>query len=117
MGSGLIKTLEEHKFSIMRASLEVAGFRPSDLRLAMQRTREALSAKKVVIATADGVISDERAYVDHGTRLDAADRVFKMVSGVYAQQDKGNVNGTFTVEVVTMGAGGEKTLVRVIGKE
>jgi len=107
--------MEVHKKSMMRAVLEAAGFEPSDLRLAMRRTREALNAKKVVIATSEGQISDERAYVDHGTRMEAADRIFKMIPGMYAVREGGS-GVPFTVEVITMGVNGDKTLVRVHGQ-
>ena len=105
--------LAQRKEFLMRAALEAAGFQPTDLRKAMTRTREALDAKKVVVATHEGVISDEKEFVDHGTRLEAADRIFKMVPDIYVRNERGGPAGEFVVEVVTMGKNGEKTAVRI----
>ena len=84
----------------MREALRQAGFRASDLKKAMQRTREAMDATG-------------RFGVDHRTRLKGAEMVFSMVPGVVVKEE-GKSGGTVTVEIITLAGDGTKTAIRVM---
>jgi hypothetical protein len=96
-----------------RPALVGMGFRRADARLALQRVRDALHAEHTHFFTHQGVVTDERATVDHRTRLHAARAMFDMIPGVKAPQEIQNAAQTIQLEVVTVAPDGTRTAVRV----
>ena len=104
----------EYRLSLLsRVSLQMAGFQEHDLKKAMRRTREALNARDVRFYSHEGVVTDRKELIDHRVRLEAADRIFRMVPGVYAEKDQGKGGGDITVEIVTLAPDGSRTAIRI----
>lgn len=104
-----------------RTALVAAGFRKADLSLAMSRVREGLSAHTIRtaydarIVNGDGTTGGFRQsnpFVDHRTRMAAADMVFGMIPGMTAPKDDSR-SGDLVVEVVTVAPDGTQTGIRV----
>lgn len=108
-----------------RTALVSAGFRKADLSLAMSRVRQALSATQIKVAydphqvvtrpdgsSTTGKFVQSNPFVDHRTRLAAADIVMGMIPGMKAPKDDSRT-GDLTVEVVLVAPDGTKMGVRV----
>lgn len=114
---------EQERDLFARTALVAAGFRKADLSMAMSRVREGMNANLVRTAYDSKIINPDgtfgawrqsNPFVDHRTRLAAADMVMQMIPGMKAPKDDSR-SGDIVVEVVTVGLDGSKTAVRVTG--
>lgn len=99
---------------LARTQLQMAGFKPRDLRRAYQRVLDGLDAneEKAVFDKLTSAVT-KVLLADHRTRLMAADKLFKL-TGAYPSEREQGPGGTSTiVEVTLLSAGGERTTVRV----
>jgi|SRR3972149_5174278 len=100
-----------------RAALQMAGFQPRFLKRAMARTVSALDARRVVFFQNGGVVRDKRVTIDHGTRLNAADKLFRMANA-YPRESEAKKSGgaAIVVEIANLAPDGSKTTVRIGAK-
>jgi hypothetical protein len=104
---------EDFAVLVARPALQVAGFKAHILVKALTRTAQALDAHEVKVASHEGQITDVKKFVDHRTRLEAAEKIFKMVPGMYAPKQDDRAASPMTVEIVTITPSGEQVGVRV----
>lgn len=113
----LAKTQQDQLDILARASLKMAGFKRSDLRLAYRRTVEALTAVKIQVSynRQTGEEVDRIEHVDHMTRIMAARQLMSMVPDMFPVAHGGPItsgNG-IVVEVALCTPDGTRTVVRV----
>jgi hypothetical protein len=95
----------------------MCGFKPRDLKLAYQRTVEALSAIKVQVSydRQSGVEVSRVEHVDHMTRVIAAKQLMSMIPDMFPQAHGGAIQTGqgVIVEVVLCSPDGTRTAIRV----
>ena len=104
---------KEESEILQRTALRMAGFTADDLVLAMEKTRAALNANQVKVFNHEGRLIYSDPLVDHAIRLEAADRMMRMVPGMYAPKQEEQAQGSLTVEVITMAPDGTRLAVQV----
>lgn len=103
---------KERMAILARAALEMAGFKASDLRKAMRRTREAMDAEEIIVSQKGKVVRSPK----HSIRLAASKEVFELADAYPAKSrsvQAGGTGNTMVVEVVTLASDGSRTVTRV----
>lgn len=95
----------------------MCGFKPRDLKLAYQRTVEALSAIKLQVSydRQSGKEVSRVEHVDHMTRVVAAKQLMSMIPDMFPQAHGGAIASgqSVVVEVVLCTPDGTRTAIRV----
>ena len=113
----LSKVQQDRLDVLARAQLQLAGFKRKDLRLAYQRTVEALSAVKLQVSydRQSGVEVSRVEHIDHMTRVIAAKQLMSMIPEMFPQAHGGAIASGqgVIVEVVLCTPDGSRTAIRV----
>jgi len=113
----LNKVQQDRLDVLARAQLKMCGFKPRDLKLAYQRTVEALSAIKLQVSydRQSGLEVSRVEHIDHMTRVVAAKQLMSMIPDMFPPNHGGNAmtGQGVIVEVVLCTADGTRTAIRV----